>query len=180
LATLSQFPSLLPLGLAAKKLARSDESAITTFCQQCGAFFSLVAGEARAADTALQLLEARPRSVDVTRKHVIGFERGGALIAIVDLLEDYPDEANWYVGLLLLSPDERGRGLGTAIWTAIETWIRGEGGSHARLIVQEQNPDAARFWRTVGFTTNGTTEQYSPTRTNRCWCFEKPLIESPA
>jgi GNAT superfamily N-acetyltransferase len=180
LATLSQFPSLLPLGLAAKKLTRSDEAAITTFCQQCIAFFTLVAGEAPAADTAHQLLEARPRSVDVTRKHVIGFERGGALIAIVDLLEGYPDETNWYVGLLLLSPDERARGLGTAIWTAIETWIRGEGGSCARLIVQEQNPDAARFWRTVGFAANGTTEQYSPTRTNRCWCFEKPLIESPA
>ena len=180
MATFAQFPSLLPLGLTAKKLAPSDETAITSFCQQCSAFFTLVAGEAHAADTARQLLEARPRSVDVTRKQVIGFERGGQLIAIVDLLEGYPHEANWYVGLLLLSPEERARGIGTAIWNATETWIRGEGGSHARLIVQEQNPDAVRFWRTVGFTANGTTEQISPTRTNRCWCFEKPLIESPA
>ena len=153
---------------------------MTTFCQLCSAFFTLVAGEARADDTARQLLEGRPRNVDVTRKHVIGFERGGELIAIVDLLEGYPHEANWYVGLLLLSPDERGRGVGRAVWTAIEAWIRGAGGSHARLIVQEQNPDAARFWRTVGFIANGTTEQHAPTRTNRCWCFEKTLVESPA
>jgi Acetyltransferases len=167
---------MLPLGLVARQLDSSHAVAIETFCRECIAFFTLVAGEAPSDERSRDLLEARPQSVELTRKHVIGFERAGALVAIVDLLEDYPKASDWYVGLLLLSPDERGRGLGTAIWTAIEQWICAEGGRHARLIVQDQNPNGARFWRALGFIDSGTTTQHLQTRTNLCSCFEKPLL----
>lgn len=176
MATLPPTPSLLPLGVVAKRLDTSQAAAVATFCRQCSAFFTLVAGESPAADTARHLLESRPPSVPLTRKHVIGFERGSTLIAIVDLLEGYPDDGDWYVGLLLLLPEERARGLGATVWTAVEKWIRAEGGRYARLIVQEQNPDAVLFWHAVGFTTNGTVAQHLPARTNNCWCLEKQFL----
>lgn len=150
---------------------------MSTFCRQCSAFFTLVAGESPTAETARDLLESRPLGVELTHKHVIGFERSGEVFAIVDLLEGYPGEAEWYVGLLIISPDERARGLGTAVWNAVEAWIRAEGGRHVSLIVQEQNPDAARFWRSVGFTADGKVEQLLATRTNLCWRFEKTLTD---
>ena len=162
-----------------RSLEARSPNFLGSICQQCNAFFSLVTGGSSAAETARHLLVARPLSVDVTRKHVIGLERDGALIAIVDLLEGYPDRDDWYVGLLLLSPGERGRGLGAAVWAAVEQWICAEGGRHARLIVQEQNPAAVRFWRAAGFTADGTVEQRLPARTNLCWRFEKPLIAVP-
>lgn len=158
-------------------LDRSHEAAVETFCRQCSAFFMLVTGVESAAETARHLFESRPPSVDHTRKHLVGLERDGALIAIMDVLEGYPDETDWYVGLLLISPDERGRGLGTAVWTAVEEWMRAEGGRIARLIVQEQNPEAARFWRAAGFTANGTVTQQLAAQINRCSCLEKQLIQ---
>ena len=152
----------------------SNEAAIAHLLRQCRAFFTLVSGELP-ADEVRHLLESRPAGLDLARKYVVGFERNGALIAIVDLLENYPEPTNWYVGLLVLSPDERNHGLGTAVWTAVEAWVRAEGGRHARLIVQEQNPHAARFWRALGFTADGTVEQHLSTQTNRCVRFEKLL-----
>lgn len=169
------FPSLSALGLTARRLDTEDEAAVSRFCQQSDAFFTLVAGESPAVERARHLLESRPPVVAPSRKHVLGFERGDALVAIVDLLEEYPNEAEWYVGLLILSPDERGRGLGTALWSAVEAWIRARGGRLARLIVQEQNPDAPRFWGSVGFTADGRVEQHLATRTNSCWRFVKQL-----
>jgi GNAT superfamily N-acetyltransferase len=177
LATLPPFPSLLPPGVVAKRLDSTHEDAVTAFCRQCSVFFTLVAGESNARHTARHLLESRPESVDPTHKYVIGFERAGTLIAIADLLEGYPDATDWYVGLLLLAPDERGRGLGTLLWSAVEQWIRAQGGRHARLIVQEQNPDGAQFWRAIGFTANGTVTQSLQAQTNLCWCFERPLAD---
>ena len=180
MASLPPFPILLPLGIAAKRLDASDVADVTTFCRQCSAFFALVADHSPPAETARYLLESRPPGVELTHKHLIGFERGGEVIAIVDLLKGYPGEADWYVGLLIISPDERARGLGTAVWNAVEAWIRSEGGRHVRLIVQEQNPEAARFWRSVGFTDDRKVEQRLATRTNICWSFEKALrVPSP-
>ena len=120
-------------------------------------------------------MESRPSNVAPSHKHVVGFERGGILIAVADLLEGYPAEEEWYVGLLLLSPSERRRGLGAKLWNAIEAWIRAEGGRVVRLIVQEQNPDAALFWGSVGFIADGKVEQRLRARPNSCWRFEKRL-----
>ena len=169
------FSSLLRLGILAKRLDRSDDAAIATLCRQCSAFFTLVAGDATADERARVLLESRPPTVALAHKHLIGLERDGALVAIVDLLEDYPEPREWYVGLLLVIPDERARGVGTAVWSALEGWIRAEGGLHVRLIVQEQNPPGALFWRAVGFTASGTVTQHLPSQTNLCWRFERRL-----
>jgi GNAT superfamily N-acetyltransferase len=169
---------LPPLGLAAKMLRASHETDVTDvteFCRKCSAFFALVASESDADETARNLLEARPPGVEPERKHVVGIQRGNECIAIVDLLEGFPKKAEWYVGLLLLSPEERNRGLGRAVWDAMEAWIRSQGGHLIRLIVQEQNPDAGRFWTSVGFSANGQVEQVLASRTNLCWRFEKQL-----
>jgi hypothetical protein len=111
LAALPQFPTLLLLGIVAKRLDIRHKEAVAVLCQQCGDFLTLVAGRSPTVETAPHLLESRPPGVELDRKYVIGFERGGELIGIVDLLEDYPGKADWYVGLLLLSPEERARGL---------------------------------------------------------------------
>lgn len=169
------FPSLLPFGVLARRLDSHHEAEVVAFCAQCSAFFTLVMGECSATDAARNLMESRPQRVEASRKHVIGFECGGALVAIVDVLEGFPDESDWYVGLLLLSPDARGHGLGSEIWKAVEAWIYAAGGRQAKLIVQEQNPDGAAFWRAAGFTTDGTVEQHLLGMTNLCWRFEKSL-----
>jgi ribosomal protein S18 acetylase RimI-like enzyme len=171
-------PGLPPLGLAAKMLRathEADVTDVTEFCRKCSAFFALVASESDADETARNLLEARPPGVEPERKHVVGIQRGNECVAIVDLLEGFPKKAEWYVGLLLLSPEERNRGLGRAVWNAMEAWMRSQGGHLIRLIVQEQNPDAARFWTSVGFSANGQVEQVLASRTNLCWRFEKQL-----
>lgn len=169
---------LLPHGLTAKMLRASHEADVTdvtAFCRKCSAFFDLLASESDADEAARNLLEARPPGVEPERKHVVGIVRGNEYVAIVDLLEAFPGTTEWYVGLLLLSPEERNRGLGAAIWNAIELRVRLQGGSVIRLIVQEQNPVAARFWRSVGFSASGQVEQVLARRTNLCWRFQKAL-----
>jgi ribosomal protein S18 acetylase RimI-like enzyme len=178
MSSVPDFAVLGSLRLAAKRLRASHESdvaEVTEFCRKCGDFFALVASESDADETARHLLEARPPGVEPERKHVLGIQRGNECVAIVDLLEGFPRKAEWYVGLLLLSPEERNRGLGRAVWNAMETWMRSQRCRLIRLIVQEQNPDAARVWRSVGFNANGQVEQVLASRTNLCWRFEKRL-----
>ena len=175
---LPPLPGLGALGLTARRLDEGDTATVTEFCHECSAFFTLVTGESSAPETAHHVLQSRPPEVDPSRKHVVGFTRNRQVVAIVDLLEGFPAESEWYAGLLLLAPSERSRGLGTAVWSAIETWIRAAGGRQVRLIVQQQNPGAARFWRSVGFGADGEVKQVLGSRSNLCWRFVKRLEDT--
>ena len=182
MSTVLDISGLSPDGFTAKAFRGDDEAdatAVRDFCRRCSAFFALVAAESDADEAARSLLEARPISIAPVRKHVVGILRGNECVAIVDLLEDFPQPAEWYVGLLLLAPDERHHGLGTAIWNAMEAWLRLQGVRRIRLIVQEQNPHAAQFWQSVGFHANGQVEQVFGSRTNLCWRFEKGFTVPP-
>jgi ribosomal protein S18 acetylase RimI-like enzyme len=55
------------------------------------------------------------------------------------------------------------------MWTAIESWIRKRGGKSIRLIVQQQNSHARRFWEAHGFTVVDESIQTFPDRENRVW-----------
>jgi ribosomal protein S18 acetylase RimI-like enzyme len=172
---LDELPNLSSLGLAVTRRQSGPDANLTELCRRCEVFFTLVADPAEPATRAKSVLVGRPPSVEAARKFVLGIERNHDLVGIVDLLEGYPGEAECYVGLFLFLPEERNQGLGRAVWAAIEQWIHSRGARVIRLIVQEQNADAARFWRSVGFEAHEQVQQILATRTNLCWRFGKAL-----
>lgn len=166
-------PDLKSLGLTVTRLRSTDAGTVSELCHGCRDFFELVTGEPVATTTALDVQEQGPPGVDSARKHVLGFWREGRLVGMMDLIEGFPADDEWYVGLLVLLPSERNRGGGRAIWTAVEIRVREAGCSVVRLVVQEQNPRAAHFWTSLGFVKGAQVVQSLGSRTNHCWRFEK-------
>lgn len=78
-------------------------------------------------------------------------ESGERMDGVLDVIRDYPSAGEWYVGLLLLSPELRGQGLGEEVMRALEAWIVGEGGRSIQIAVLEHNAAAQRFWTREGF-----------------------------
>ncbi len=76
---------------------------------------------------------------------------GGRLVGLMEAVRDYPAEGAWYLGLLLLEPESRGRGLGRAVARAFEAWAAGQGARRLVLSVILENRRALRFWRGLGF-----------------------------
>ena len=168
-------PDLRHMGLAVERLSSVDQVAVADLCHRSTEFFELVEGYPASEETAAELLEAVPPGVEPARKHVLGFRRETALIGAVDLIDGYPGTGEWYVGLLLIEPSERGRGLGDAIWSELEGWIRSRGAHAVRLVVQEKNGGALRFWQSHGFVIDGESQQVLPKITNRIWHMRKDL-----
>lgn len=128
--------------------------------ESCRSYFELVTGAPPGPDEADALLEALPRGKAREDKFVIGFfDAPGHLIGVLDAIRDYPQRGEWYVGLLLLGPASRGRGLGERVYRRLEDWVRAEGGRALHLIVQQSNPDALRFWERMGFEVAGMGKQ---------------------
>lgn len=133
-----------------RPLTACDRDRLKHLCRDCKDFFECVEGQPGGREAADELLGPLPSTLAGT-KHVLGVERDGALIGVVELLAGYPTLNTWCVGLFLLRPDVRGAGAGTALWQELRPWMIQEGAMAARLIAQKQNPSARRFWERQGF-----------------------------
>ncbi len=137
--------------IVSRPLTAADRSRVEELCRECTDFFELVAGQPGGTETAAEILGPRPSNVRSGTKKVLGLQRGEDLVGVVELLAGFPSPNEWYIGLLLLRPDERSAGAGTIVWNDLRTKMKMDGATAVRLIVQKQNPGARRFWERQGF-----------------------------
>ncbi len=129
-----------------------DEAALVTLFEHCADFFLLIDGEPPAPAAAHDLFSDLPPGKSPADKSVIGlWNDAGSLIGVIDMVRGYPEPGEWFVGLLLLHPAERGRGLGESIYRAFEAWATSEGAASIGLAVVEGNTRACQFWTRLGF-----------------------------
>jgi len=77
--------------------------------------------------------------------------RKGDIVGVLEGIRHYPDETTWWIGLLMLAPEVRGRGLGRKLVQGFSEYVRLEQGTSMMLGVVEENRSAYRFWQQVGF-----------------------------
>lgn len=98
------------------------------------------------------LLSDLPPGKELADKFGLGvFDGAGRLVGGIDVVRDYPEPREWYLGLMLLEPKHRERGLGTKLLAALVQWLRGQGVEYLRLAVSEHNEAGRRFWERGGF-----------------------------
>lgn len=78
-------------------------------------------------------------------------EPEGRLIAAVESVRHYPDPSTWWLGLLLVRPDHRNRGVGSWCSRWFEDLVRNAGAQAIALCVVDANPGGLAFWRRQGF-----------------------------
>lgn len=166
-------PQLPPY--AVRRLTDADASEIQDLYVRCTAFVELVEGRPPTSDEGRDLLHAKPPEVSDEDKLVFGLFEDGRMIGALDLLRDYPDPGTWYLGLLMLSPSTRNRGLGAQAYSATCKWVAANGGQAVRLVVQAHNDAALRFWERQGFVVIGATTQDLAGRTNEVFRMEHRL-----
>jgi len=120
--------------------------------ERCTDFHELAEGMPTRADSGAYELEALPPGKMSADKHVFGIVAAdGELAGYVDLVRDYPERGEWWLGLLMLDPAARGAGLGSRVVRGAAEWAAARGARAILLGVLEQNPRAERFWRRQGF-----------------------------
>jgi len=138
--------------------ARAPE--LQAFYEGCADYVELVTGQPPGPDEAADLLRSLPRGKTHEDKFVLGlFDAPGHQVGVLDVVRDYPQPGEWYLGLLMFGPSWRNRGLGERVYRRLEEWVRELGGHTLHLIVQQQSPGALRFWRRMGFEVRGMGKQ---------------------
>lgn len=159
-------------GYEVRRLTADDADEITALYVRCTAFVELVEGRPPTPREGHELLAARPPEVAAEDKLTFGLFDQGALIGALDVLRGYPEPRTWYLGLLMLAPEARSRGLGATVYEAVRAWVAANGGDAIRLAVQAQNNAAQRFWERQGFVVIGAATQATGSRENEVFRME--------
>lgn len=102
-------------------------------------------------ESILEDMAALPPGKSVEDKYFVGFFARDALVAIMDLILDYPREGVAFIGLFMMDSKYQGRGVGSKIIGACMRALHRAGFHTVRLGVDRGNPQSSAFWKKNGF-----------------------------
>jgi GNAT superfamily N-acetyltransferase len=139
-------------GYSAVQLGEDDIPDLQDLLERASDYELLISGEPPSPWAAQELLDDCPPGKALEDKFALGIIDGSAtLIGVLDVVRDYPEPGVWWIGLLLLDPGKRRRGLGQVIYHSFEQWAAQSGAIQIGLGVVEKNVHATRFWNRLGF-----------------------------
>ncbi len=100
-------------------------------------------------------LRALPPGKREDDKYYLGYFSEGRLIAILDLIVDYPVEKIAFIGFFMVEGDMQGRGVGSKLIAELVTYMGELGYERLRLAYSENNLQSERFWLKNGFFPTG-------------------------
>ena len=139
---------------AVRPLTAGDVDKILALCAENEQFYRYHPPMAT-RESILADMTALPPGTGAENKHYLGFFDGDALIAVLDLIEHYPQQNTAYIGFFMTKKERQGCGLGTSLIGKLFDELRKEKFCRVRLAIDRGNPQSKAFWEKNGFALTG-------------------------
>ena len=143
---------------SARLLGETDIQSVFALCSNNGQYYRFhppfVTVESIAED-----MSALPPGKDAGDKFFYGYFDEQKLMAIMDLVVDYPAENVAFIGLFMMDKAMQGKGAGSRIVSECADFLKRNGYKKLRLAVDKGNPQSKAFWLKNGFAFTG--EEYA-------------------
>ncbi len=103
-------------------------------------------------------IRALPPGKDYSDKYYVGFFKKETLIAIMDLILEYPTKDTAFIGLFMMDFEYQNKNLGSKIISESAKYLKILGFHKIRLGVDKENPQSNAFWKKNGFIVVGESE----------------------
>lgn len=103
-------------------------------------------------------IRALPPGKDYSDKYYVGFFKKETLLAIMDLILEYPAKDTAYIGLFMMNFEYQNKNLGSKIISESAKYLKILGFHKIRLGVDKENPQSNAFWKKNGFIAAGESE----------------------
>ncbi|MEY8516649.1 GNAT family protein [Lachnospiraceae bacterium 29-84] len=154
-----------------RKLSPADAGDIYRLCSKNKIFYQFHPPFAT-KESILEDMEALPPHKDYKDKYYVGFFKGHSLLAVLDLILDYPKEKTAYIGFFMMEAAFQGTGIGSGIIHECASYLQELGYQDIRLAIDKGNPQSEAFWTKNGF--HKTGEEF-PNETSSYLPMEKAL-----
>jgi RimJ/RimL family protein N-acetyltransferase len=133
-----------------RRLDNSDVDDILGLCEENTQFYQYC--EARPTrEQVLNDLHITPPGIEQSDKYYIGFYQNGALIAVMDLIDGYPEPDNAFIGFFMMRKELQGQQIGSAIIQETAAYLKTIGKTAIQLGIDKENPQSTHFWSKNGF-----------------------------
>lgn len=95
---------------------------------------------------------ALPPGVSYQNKYYVGYYNGDRLLAVLDLIDGYPEKDVVFIGFFMCDISIQKCGIGTNIIAELLYYIKNQGIKSVQLAWAKGNPQAEHFWLKNGFT----------------------------
>ena len=102
-------------------------------------------------DSILKDMEALPPNKSYDDKFYVGFFNNDNLIAIMDLILDYPETGIAFIGLFMTNTDYQNKGIGSNIINKITIYLKSLGYKKIHLGIDKGNLQSYNFWSKNNF-----------------------------
>jgi len=137
-----------------KPLAKEDVGQVYDLCKGNTIFYQYHPPFVT-VESILEDMEALPPGKEYRDKHYIGFFQKDELVAVMDLIEDYPRKGTALIGFFATDPCVQGKGVGTGIISDCVSCLRELGFEKVRLGIDNGNPQSKAFWTKNQFQLTG-------------------------
>ncbi len=155
--------SLLSDRYLVKRLGESDAAEIYELCRKNIMYYQYYPPFV-SEKSIIEDMNDLPPNKELQDKCYMGYYDGDRLIAVMDLIMDFPDESTAFIGFFMTDVAIQNTGIGSGIIEDLCAHLAQTGISKIRLCWVKDNPQAEHFWHKNQFAETGVfrdTDDYT-------------------
>jgi len=158
-------------------LRKDDLPLLQVLLEKCSDYLTFQDEEPVKPSAAHDLFDAKPEGVEGNSKVLLGiFTDQKQLVGVFDIIKGYCGPRTLSLGLMLLDPSSRGKGIGNKTYKLLEEWAISQQFNKVRLGVLFGNEKGLRFWKSMGYIRTGEVKtQMRPNLSKKVMVFEKSI-----
>lgn len=129
----------------------TDLPALAEFSSRAADYILLETGQPPTPDWGASLFTDGPPGTPAEAHRQFGLFENGQLMGIAAMIFGWPEPRDAYLGLMLLDPQMRGRGLGPQLLNHVIAEARANAAPRLLIAVLDSNPKGRAFWERQGF-----------------------------
>ncbi|WP_226780972.1 GNAT family N-acetyltransferase [Oceaniglobus trochenteri] len=143
--------------IALRALGAEDAALVAELQSDCADYIALETGQAPGPAHVAGFFDDAPPGLSADQIFAMAICEGERPIGLLNWSQGYPETTDAYIGLLMLVPTARGRGIGGEVLSQVIRAARNRHCTRLLLCVFRDNPAALRFWQAHGFRHRQTT-----------------------
>lgn len=137
-----------------KNFTEEDIPEIYTLCKENQTYYKHVKMQPT-IENLKEVITALPPNRTMEDKFFVGFYNADCLVAILDLITEYPNEETAFIGWFMMNKKLQGQGLASKIVEEILKYLKEIGFHYVRLGYVKGNMESESFWKRNGFLPTG-------------------------
>lgn len=141
---------------AVRKITHAEIKQVLSLCKENTLFYQYCPPFVT-EESILDDMQALPKGKSIEDKYYVGLFDGSHLIAVLDLIDSYPDKSTAFIGFFMTDVSIHNQGIGTKIIQELSEYLKDCGHDHIRLGWVKENPQSESFWHKNGFSETGVS-----------------------